>query len=70
MGRRSLAVYVDWNIVDGKMTGKLIFDQPLKKMGNEIGNNLKMILSSLGISTKNFRTLKDKLDGCVKYYEK
>ena len=69
-GDRALAVYVDWNIVDGKMTGKLIFDQPLKKMGNKIGNNLKMILSSLGISTKNFRTLKDKLDGCVKYYEK
>lgn len=69
-GDRSLAVYVDWNIVDGKMTGKLIFDQPLKKMGNEIGNNLKTILDTFWISTKNFRTLKTKLDDGVKYYEK
>lgn len=69
-GDRPLAVYVDWSIVNGKMTGKLVFEQPLKKMGNEIGNNLKMILSTLGISTKNFRTLKDKLDNGVKYYEK
>ena len=69
-GDRALAVYVDWGIVDGKMSGNLIFDHPLQKTGNEIGENVKRILNDLKISNDNFRTLKAKLHDNVKYYEK
>ncbi|MBQ8709117.1 MAG: hypothetical protein IJ550_00835 [Bacteroidaceae bacterium] len=68
-GNRPLSVYVDWSIVNGKMTGKLNFDNPLKKKGNEIGNNVKKILHKLSISNANFRLLKSKLADDVKYYE-
>lgn len=68
-GNRSLFVYVNWNIIDGKMTGKLIFEEPLQKEGNEIGNNVRKILRNLKISNANFQTLKIKLDSGVKYYE-
>lgn len=68
-GNRSLFVYVNWNIIDGKMTGKLIFEEPLQKEGNEIGNNVRKILRNLKISNANFQTLKTKLDSGVKYYE-
>ncbi len=51
------------------MTGKLIFEEPLQKEGNEIGNNVRKILRNLKISNANFQTLKTKLDRGVKYYE-
>ena len=68
-GNRSLSVYVNWNITDGKMTGNLVFEEPLQKEGNEIGNNVRKILRNLKISNANFQTLKTKLDSGVKYYE-
>lgn len=68
-GDRPLGVYVDWSLADGTMTGKLNFDHPLQKKGNEIGNNVKEILSSLKVSKENFRALKTKLSREVKYYE-
>lgn len=68
-GNRSLFVYVKWSIIDEKMTGKLIFGEPLQKAGNEIGNNVRKILRSLRISNSNFQTLKTKLDNGVRYYE-
>lgn len=68
-GNRPLCVYVDWNIVDGKMTGKLDFEHILQKKGNEIGNNVKMILRLLKVSNANFQTLKTKLAAGVKFYE-
>lgn len=68
-GDRPLSVYVDWSIIDGKMTGKLNFDSPLKKKGNEIGNNVRQILRNLSISNANFKTLKSILANGVKYYK-
>lgn len=57
-GPRSLAVYVDWNIIDGKLHGKLIFDQPLQKKGAEMGEKLKSLLRTLKINASNFSNLK------------
>lgn len=68
-GDRSLSVYVDWGIVDGKMTGKLNFDSPLKKKGNEIGKKVRQILQKMCVSEANFEALKSKLADDVKYYE-
>ena len=66
---RPLSVYVDWKIVDGKLSGKLVFDHPLRKKGNEIGEKVKKILCSLKIDKTNFSTLKGLLDKDVNFYE-
>lgn len=68
-GDRPLSVYVDWKIVDGRLSGKLGFDHPLRKKGNEIGKNVKKILCSMKIDKTNFSTLKGLLDKDVTYYE-
>lgn len=65
-GPRPLSVYVDWFINNGKLDARLIFDNPLEHNGNEIGEQLKMILKELGI--KKFDDLKDLLSSNVKYY--
>jgi hypothetical protein len=69
-GPRSLAVYVDWNIIDGKLHGKLIFDQPLQKKGDELGEKLKSLLRTLKINASNFSSLKGLLADGVSYYVK
>lgn len=69
-GPRSLAVYVDWNIIDGKLHGKLIFDQPLQKKGAEMGEKLKSLLRTLKINASNFSSLKGLLADGVSYYVK
>lgn len=68
-GNRALSVYVKWSIINGKMAGALVFEEPLQKAGNEIGNNVRKILRSLSIDHSNFQTLKTKLDKGVRYYE-
>ncbi len=67
-GPRSLAVYVDWNIIDGKLHGKLIFDQPLQKKGAEMGEKLQSLLRTLKINASNFSSLKGLLADGVSYY--
>ena len=69
-GPRSLAVYVDWNIIDGKLHGKLIFDQPLQKKGAEMGEKLQSLLRTLKINASNFSSLKGLLADGVSYYVK
>ena len=69
-GPRPLAVYVDWNIADGKLHGKLIFDQPLQKDGDEVGEKLKSLLRTLKINASNFSSLKGLLADGVSYYVK
>lgn len=66
-GDRSLAVYVEWSIIDGKLQGDLKFNTPLHVKGNEIGNNLQNLLKQLGITANNFDDLKSKLGENVKY---
>ncbi|OGO76923.1 MAG: hypothetical protein A2Y23_08745 [Clostridiales bacterium GWB2_37_7] len=50
-GDRPLSVFVDWNIVNGKLTPDLVFNQPLVIKGNQVGNKLIKSLSTLGIRT-------------------
>lgn len=65
-GPRPLSVYVNWFIENEKLNAQLVFDSPLEHEGNEIGNNLKLLLKKLGI--KKFDDLKDKLSPDVKCY--
>lgn len=66
-GDRSLSVYVEWSIIDGKLQGELKFNNPLHVKGNEIGHNLQNLLKQLGITANNFDDLKSKLSDSVKY---
>jgi hypothetical protein len=48
-GDRPLAVWVDWKLKNDKLFGQIKFDNPLTIKGNEIGNNIKVLLNELGI---------------------
>ena len=50
-GNRPLSVYVDWNIVNNKLSGKLVFNEPLLHGGNEIFSKLISCLNQLNIDT-------------------
>ncbi len=50
-GNRPLSVYVDWNIVNNKLSGKLVFNEPLLHGGNEICAKLIDCLNQLNIDT-------------------
>ena len=56
-GDRSLAVYVDWQLISNKLIGKLVYSNPLSKRGNEIGENLRSILRRINISSNNFKDI-------------
>lgn len=49
-GDRPLAVYVDWQVVNGKLTPNLKFDTPLIIKGNYVANNLINCLRLLRIT--------------------
>ncbi|CEK39975.1 hypothetical protein [Paraclostridium sordellii] len=49
-GNRPLSVFVDWNIVDGKLTPTLIFDSPLDTKGNEVAEKLLNCLKAINVS--------------------
>lgn len=65
-GPRPLSVYVKWSINKGKLCSKLVFNEPLKHDGNEIGNHLCDLLKQLNIN--KFVDLKKKLSSDVKRY--
>lgn len=69
-GDRPLSVYVEWSLNNGMLSGKLVFDKPLKKKGNEIGENLRKVLGEINITKDNFDELKTKLNSKVNYYVK
>ena len=48
---RPLAVQVDWNIVNGKLSSSLIFDAPLEANGDEMASRLLYCLGRLSINT-------------------
>ncbi len=50
-GNRPLSVFVDWNIVDGQLDGRLVFDAPLVTKGDEVADKLLHCLEILGIDT-------------------
>lgn len=65
-GPRPLAVYINWFIDNEKLNAELVFNSPLEHEGNEIGNNLRLVLNELEI--KKFDDLKYKLSPNVKCY--
>lgn len=65
-GNRPLAVYINWFISNKKLKAKLIFNEPLKHTGNEVGNKVKVLLDQLNITKDNFDDLINKLDKEVK----
>ena len=50
-GNRPLAVYIDWNVHDGKLDPALIYDNPLNVKGNAVAEKLKKSMNALGIVT-------------------
>ena len=57
-GDRPLAVQVKWEVVNGKLTHKLIFDKPFQCNGNKVAEQLKQCLINLGV--QNTDDLNDK----------
>lgn len=49
-GNRPLAVWVDWNVKNGKLYGNLNYDSPLEKKGNEIGKKIQLLLKNNSIN--------------------
>ena len=50
-GNRPLSVFVDWNVIDGKLDGRLVFDAPLVTRGDVVADKLLKCLDILGIDT-------------------
>jgi hypothetical protein len=67
-GNRPLAVYVNWQLRDGKLHAPLVYNEPLQKGANEIGANLRTILPVLKIGSKNFIELRKVLHKSVRIF--
>jgi hypothetical protein len=52
-GDRPLSVFIDWDVVNSKLTPSFVFNNPLFIKGNEVGNKLIRSMRALGISTTN-----------------
>ncbi|MFP3919909.1 hypothetical protein U5N28_19065 [Lysinibacillus telephonicus] len=52
-GNRPLSVYIDWQVVNQKLTPNVIFDNPLVVRGNLVADNLKECLRVLNIRDTN-----------------
>ncbi len=50
-GDRPLAVYVDWNVINDKLTPEIIFNNPLETKGNSIAKKLLESLKKLNVNT-------------------
>lgn len=50
-GNRPLSVFVDWNVIDGKLDGRLVFDAPLVTRGDVVADKLLKCLDILGVDT-------------------
>lgn len=61
-GNRPLAVYIQWFLKEDKLKHKIIFDSPLEKKANEIGENLKNICNELRINSDSFQNIKNYID--------
>ena len=67
-GNRPLSVFVDWDLEEGKLIGKIIFENPLVTHANLIGMKIRMLLEKLNIQNENFEKLKDHLHKEINYY--
>ena len=50
-GNRPLSVYVEWNAVNGKLTHRLVFNEPLIRGGNYAADKLLQAMKTLGLKT-------------------
>lgn len=50
-GNRPLAVYVDWDVQNGKLVSRLVFDTPLQQGGDYAFGKLDRAMKSLGITS-------------------
>lgn len=50
-GNRPLAVQINWQVIDNKLTPEFIFNRPLKWNGNDVAEQLKICLEKLNINT-------------------
>lgn len=50
-GNRPLAVFVDWEVKDNKLSHTLVFDAPLLNRGNSAYEKLMSALETMGVST-------------------
>lgn len=46
---RSFAVWIKWNVVNGNLKGKPVFDKPFEKSADDVINNLKKCFEQIGI---------------------
>ena len=67
-GDRPLAVYVDWRLKGGKLTGKVEMDKPLEYHGNEIGDRVREILRQLKIDATNFSEIRKYVSADTRVY--
>ena len=65
---RSLAVFIKWTLVNNILYADFIFDNPLEKKSNEIGENLKDILNKIKIDSNNFNELRDYIAKDIKCF--
>lgn len=50
-GDRPLSVYVNWDVQRGRLVTDLVFNEPLKVKGNEVGNHLRSYMQKLKVKT-------------------
>ena len=61
-GDRPLAVYIEWVLIENRLTPHFRYDKPLSIKGNIVGENVRSILKKLKIDQNNFPELE-------KYYQ-
>lgn len=49
-GNRPLCVFVDWNVINNKLSPTIVFNNPLNTKGNAVANKLLHSLNQLNIS--------------------
>ncbi|UDK98224.1 hypothetical protein EYB33_18965 [Lysinibacillus sphaericus] len=52
-GNRPLSVFIDWQVINNKLTPKIIYHNPLLIRGNQVADKLKESLHRLGIRDTN-----------------
>lgn len=68
-GDRPLAVYVQWDEIDGKLDGKVVMDKPLEVKGNEVGEHVKKLVDGYGINKDNFDEIEHYLSDSTSIYK-
>ena len=67
-GLRRLLVYIQWFVKDGKLTPKVVFDEPLQYNGKEVSTSLLNAMSDLDI--KNVDDLNQENIATTRIYKK